>query len=211
MSGKTASAMYYVASQLGGTICYVAPEVLKGEDLHITTSADMWSLGAVLTFVANDRQHLFKREWDVFNWKGDRSPIRRKLEYPQLHQLVLSLLSVDKHKRPTARQVYKNHCSQEKQSSPPNSPRLKHPPPPPPQRRPGRSPGAIRGAPAPPRSRSLPEDRPRRPLALPNRSSPVRGRKCSEPQRLLGWTPPAIRRALPLPLASNIPRSRFFL
>ena len=207
--------MYYVASQLGGTICYVAPEVLKGEDLHITTSADMWSLGAVLTYVANDRQHLFKREWDVFNWKGDRSPIRRKLEYPQLHRLVLSLLSVDKHERPTARQVYKNYCSQEKQSSPPNSPRLKHPPPPPPQRRPGR-PAAIRRSPASPRSRSLPEDRPQHPP--PSRAVHkilvVRERKYSGPQRLLGWTPPAIRRALPLPLvppASNIPRSRFFL
>ena len=96
--------MYYVASQLGGTICYVAPEVLKGEDLHITTSADMWSLGAVLTYVANDRQHLFRRERDVFNWRGGRSPMRRQFRYP-LHDLVLSLLSVDKHNRPTAKQV----------------------------------------------------------------------------------------------------------
>ena len=96
--------MYYCASQVGGTICYLAPEVLKGDDPHITTSADMWSLGAVLTYIANDRNHLFRRERDVFNWRGDESPMERQFKYP-LHDLVLSLLSVDKHNRPTAKQV----------------------------------------------------------------------------------------------------------
>ena len=121
MSGKTPSAMYYCTSRLGGTICYVAPEVLEGNDPHISTSADMWSLGAVLTYVANDGEHLFRGLRDVFCWRGDRSPIRRELEYPQLHQLILSLLSIDKHERPTARQVYKDHCCPEKQSSRQNS------------------------------------------------------------------------------------------
>ena len=104
ISGQTPSAMYYCASQLGGTICYLAPEVLRGDDPHITTSADMWSLGAVLTYIANDRQHLFRRERDVFSWRGVRSPMKRQFKYP-LHDLVLSLLSVDKHSRPTAKEL----------------------------------------------------------------------------------------------------------
>ena len=104
ISGRTPSAMYYCASQVGGTICYLAPEVLRGDDPHITTSADMWSLGAVLTYIANDRKHLFRSERDVFNSSGSKSPIRREFKYP-LHDLVLSLLSVNKHNRPTAMQV----------------------------------------------------------------------------------------------------------
>ena len=105
ISGRTPSAMYYCASQVGGTICYLAPEVLKGDDPHITTSADMWSLGAVLTYIANDRQHLFRSAMEVTGWIGDSSPIGREFKYPELHQLVLSLLSVDKQSRPTAKHV----------------------------------------------------------------------------------------------------------
>ena len=96
--------MYYCASQVNGTVCYLAPEVLRGNDPHISTSADMWSLGAVLTYVANDRQHLFRTERDVFRWRAVRSPIERQCKYP-LDELVLSLLSVDKHTRPTAKQL----------------------------------------------------------------------------------------------------------
>ena len=101
----TPSAMYYCTSHIDGTICYLAPEVLRGDDRHITTSADMWSLGAVLTYMANDGEHLFRSEKDVFNWRGDRSPMRRQFRYPELHQLILSLLSFNKHYRPTAQQV----------------------------------------------------------------------------------------------------------
>ena len=95
--------MYYHANPDGGTVCYLAPEVLRG-DPHISTSADMWSLGAVLAYIANDRQHLFSSQWDVFDWKGHQSPIERECRYP-LHDLVLSLLSLDKHSRLTAAQV----------------------------------------------------------------------------------------------------------
>ena len=106
-AGKSPSAMYYHASQVGGTVCYLAPEVLRG-DPHISTSADMWSLGAVLTYVANGREHLFRTETEVFKWRGVRSPMRRRFKHPELHDLVLSLLSVDKHKRPSAEKVLKN-------------------------------------------------------------------------------------------------------
>ena len=93
--------MYYCASQVNGTVCYL---VLRGDDPHISTSADMWSLGAVLTYVASDRQHLFRTERDVFRFRAARSPIERQCKYP-LDDLVLSLLSVDKHSRPTAKQL----------------------------------------------------------------------------------------------------------
>ena len=99
--------MYYHAGPGGGTVCYMAPEVLRGDDPHITTSADMWSLGAVLSFIANDREHLFKREWDVFKWKGEKSPMKRQFKYPKLHTLVLSLLSLNKHRRPSAEDLLK--------------------------------------------------------------------------------------------------------
>ena len=101
LSGQTPSAMFYCAYQAA---CYLAPEVLSGDEPHISTSADMWSLGAVLTYIANNREHLFRRERDVFNWRDGRTPMRRQFQYP-LHDLVLSLLSVDKHSRPTAMEV----------------------------------------------------------------------------------------------------------
>lgn len=100
--------MYDCAAQINGQIkpiCYLAPEVFRGDDRHITTSADMWSFGAVLAYIANDREHLFRNERDVLNWRGAKSPMRREFRYPELHDLVLSLLSVDKHNRPTAKQV----------------------------------------------------------------------------------------------------------
>ena len=96
--------MYYHAAPDGGTVYYLAPEVLR-DDPHITTSADMWSLGAILSYIANDREHLFRNELDVFKWNGRKSPMKREFKYPEFHDLVLSLLSVDKHKRPSAEQV----------------------------------------------------------------------------------------------------------
>ena len=75
------------------------------DDRHITTSADMWSLGVVITYIANDREHLFDKEEDVYSWKDVKSPLKRKFKYQEIHQLVLSLLSIDKNKRPSAQEV----------------------------------------------------------------------------------------------------------
>ena len=100
--------MYYHGAPRGGTVCYLAPEVLRGDDPHIATSADMWSLGAVLTYIANDREHLFRTKRDVLTWKGEKSPMKREFIYPELHTLVKSLLSVDKHKRPSAEDLLKD-------------------------------------------------------------------------------------------------------
>ena len=104
--------MYYAASQVGERVCYLAPEVLSGDEPHISTSADMWSLGALITYIANDGKHLFRRERDVFNWRGGQSPMRREFQYP-LNVLVLSLLSVDKHSRPTAKEVLQDQMRHE--------------------------------------------------------------------------------------------------
>ena len=101
--------MYYHATVAsGGTVCYLAPEVLRGDDPHIATSADMWSMGAVISYAANDGHHLFRSRKDVFQWKGEKSPMKRQFKYPELHALVLSLLSVDKDKRPSAEALYKD-------------------------------------------------------------------------------------------------------
>ena len=100
--------MYYHAAPGGGTVCYLAPEVLRGDDPHIATSADMWSLGAVLTYIANGGEHLFRTEQDVFQWRGEKSPMKRQFKYPDLNTLVLSLLSVDKQKRPSADEILKD-------------------------------------------------------------------------------------------------------
>ena len=77
------------------------------DDRHITPSADMWSLGVVIAYIANDREHLFDTEEDVYKWKDVKSPLKRKFKYHEIHQLVLSLLSLDKHKRPSAQEVLK--------------------------------------------------------------------------------------------------------
>ena len=82
--------------------CFVL--VLR-DDRHVTPSADMWSLGAVIAYIANDREHLFNTEEDVYDWKDVKSPLKRKFKYDEIHQLVLSLLSIDKHKRPSAQEV----------------------------------------------------------------------------------------------------------
>ena len=94
--------MYYHATPI-----YLAPEVLRGNDRHIKTSADMWSIGAVIVYVANDREHLFRSEMEVLSWRALRSPMRRYFKYPELHTLVLSLLFTDKNLRPTAGDVLK--------------------------------------------------------------------------------------------------------
>ena len=107
--------MYYHANPDGGTVCYLAPEVFR-ESGHVTTSAYMWSLGAVLTYIANDRKHLFRTEVDVFRWTGGRSPTKRVFKHSEFHDRVRSLLSVDKYNRPSAEEVFRgNPCMSERQ------------------------------------------------------------------------------------------------
>ena len=108
--GKTPSATYYHSTlpNRGFTWLYASPEVLRRES-HIGTSADMWSLGAVIVFIANDRTHLFESKEAVLSWTGGKTPLGRELNQV-LHDLVLSLLHPDKHLRITAHQTL-NECS----------------------------------------------------------------------------------------------------
>ena len=104
--------MYHHAKRGRGAGCYLAPEVLRPDNTYLTTSGDMWSLGALLTYIANDREHLFRDERDVFNWRGVKSPTKRTFKYPELHVLVLKLLSTVMNARPSASEVLrdqKNH------------------------------------------------------------------------------------------------------
>ena len=48
---------------------------------------------------------------DVLKWTGEKSPMRREFKFPELHSLVLSLLSVDKHKRPSAEELLEDSLS----------------------------------------------------------------------------------------------------
>ena len=108
--GSTPSATYYTTPNPSGfTWTYASPEVLRNES-HVTTSSDMWSLGAVIAFIANDMTHLFDSKEEIMDWTGQESPLDREFKYEELHTLVLSLLAPDKHLRPTAEEILQD-CS----------------------------------------------------------------------------------------------------
>ena len=73
-------------------------------DEYYTTSADMWSLGAVIAFCCN-MEHLFTDTSSVFHWKGGRSPLDASQYSSGLRRLVASLLFPSAKKRPSAPQV----------------------------------------------------------------------------------------------------------
>ena len=73
------------------------------EDFY-TTSADMWSLGAVISFVCNG-EHLLTDTGSVFNWIGGNSTLDDRQYSSSLRRLVASLLSPVAKKRPSAHQV----------------------------------------------------------------------------------------------------------
>ena len=104
---RSPSCSYYHADPIGYTWKFSAPEIVIGVDSHITTSADMWSLGVILTYISNDGEPPFIKKEDILSWTGASSPISREFNFPYLHELVLSLLNTDKHLRPSAEQVLK--------------------------------------------------------------------------------------------------------
>ncbi len=67
-----------------GTVIYMAPEVIRnvqaarvGEVIRYGTSADVWSLGAVMSFYCNNR-HLFRSMQQVLSWEGGSTLNRSK-------------------------------------------------------------------------------------------------------------------------------------
>lgn len=71
---------------------------------HYSTSADMWSLGAVISFYCN-RDHLFTDVDSVFEWKGGSSSLDRRYYSGSLRGLVASLMLPNANRRPTAQRV----------------------------------------------------------------------------------------------------------
>ena len=51
---------------IGGTACYLAPEVLRQEE--VTPAADMWSLGATISACCNQGWDLFRSSEDVLRF-----------------------------------------------------------------------------------------------------------------------------------------------
>ena len=81
-----------------------------------TSAADMWALGAVISFMANE-EHLFYTHYKVLTWNGQASPLRHVrhahsqniMTYSNaLVYLTDKLLSPDPDDRPSAR-----HCIKE--------------------------------------------------------------------------------------------------
>ena len=65
----------------------------------------MWALGAVLSFIANKGNHLFKSEQHVRKWPGGKSTLNRALYSIDLRQLIADLLNPTPSLRPTAEKL----------------------------------------------------------------------------------------------------------
>ena len=81
----------------------MAPEVIFRE--NYTFSADMWSLGAVMSFVCNNGEHLFKDKYDVMRWFGNEDPLPKHFT-STLRNVVNMLLQPNYKERPSVAEVY---------------------------------------------------------------------------------------------------------
>ena len=92
----------YYASSVCGTPVYMAPEVLRGRPY--STPADLWSLGAIISFRCN-RRHLFDSLGSVEHWTGRRSSLDRTRYSFGFRRLLRYLLCPTPSLRPTAGEV----------------------------------------------------------------------------------------------------------
>ena len=93
----------YEAKYFKGTEVYVPPEVLK--NVTFNKSADIWSLGATISFVCN-RGHLFNNKEEIISWSGYASPMYDISRYSDhLHFLLMAMLNPVPKKRPTAKHI----------------------------------------------------------------------------------------------------------
>jgi len=91
----------YYANSRCGTEIYMAPEV--DDFRNYSFSADIWSLGAVMTFVCN-RRHLFT-SWHMIQTWRKQATIRRDMYSVGLVDLLASMLDPVKGERPTAAEI----------------------------------------------------------------------------------------------------------
>ena len=94
----------HYANTYPGTYCYMAPEVLNKQ--QYTFNADMWSLGAVLSFVCNKGKHLFESNDEVRKLKGMKDPLPKRFS-SSLRGVAIKLLSINPKERPSASAIYK--------------------------------------------------------------------------------------------------------
>ena len=70
-----------------------------------TTMSDMWSFGAVISFIANKGNHLFKSVPNVLVWPGGKSSLDSSVYSIELRQLTADLLNPDMNFRHSADKV----------------------------------------------------------------------------------------------------------
>lgn len=105
--------MNFYTTHGAGTAIYMAPEVIRACFVpnKYTFSADMWSLGAVISFYCNGVD-LFSNYAMVLGWQGEASglPSHYSLD---LRRLNARLLDPNPKKRPTAAEV-RGECTNER-------------------------------------------------------------------------------------------------
>jgi len=103
---QKAQGLYYARDCSMGTPIYMAPEALQHGERY-TSSADMWALGAVISFIAKE-EHLFYSEYDVRTFDGNRMnyALPRKNISKVLRDLTSNLLSQNPNGRPSAMECF---------------------------------------------------------------------------------------------------------
>jgi len=101
---QKAQDMYYCTTAVG-TPTYMAPEALQGGGERYTTSADIWSLGAFVSFHANRGKHLFATEHSAIRRRTGDYTLDPSKYSEDLIQLVDDMLDPHPSSRPTAAQV----------------------------------------------------------------------------------------------------------
>ena len=94
--------IYYTRSQ-AGTEIYLAPEVIRGG--QVTTSADIFSLGAVMSFTCNRGTRLFQNHLQISSWQGNKSTLNREKYSLTFRQMIANMLSPAGLNRPDAKQL----------------------------------------------------------------------------------------------------------
>jgi len=101
-------------STVAGTPIYMAPEVLKGE--KYTDTADIWSLGGIMSFWCNVGTHLFADLGKIITWPGGKSTLPGRFNIG-LRQLVADMLHPDPKCRPSAEKVLQETKKENRQEN----------------------------------------------------------------------------------------------